>query len=90
MEQMSQAVALEDAYQEWLTKEGQLLPNEEKDLSECWDKTGKPPVTVRWVDVRKDISYIKMEGLVLVGRKIDFFYISYPRYPSVPRRRVTD
>ena len=30
---MSQAVALEDAHQEWLTKEGQLLPDEEKDLS---------------------------------------------------------
>ena len=32
MDQMSQAAALEEAYHEWLTKEGQLLPEEEKEL----------------------------------------------------------
>ena len=33
MDQMGQAAALEDAYREWITKEGQLLPEEEKEFN---------------------------------------------------------
>ena len=39
-----------------------------KPIQECWDKTGKPPVSVRWVDTNKGGPMEMETRCRLVGR----------------------